>query len=69
MDVKSRWIPLHGTKWLMFHGHLDPFPKPLLGGRTNTKPEVHHGILKVHKRRFIIFYQVWEPHMNRNALR
>jgi hypothetical protein len=25
----------------MFHGHLDYFPKPPLGGRPNTKPRSH----------------------------
>ena len=28
---------LHGIKWIMFHGHLDYFPKSPLGGRPNTK--------------------------------
>ena len=28
---------LHGIKWIVFHGHLDYFPKPSLGGRPNTK--------------------------------
>jgi hypothetical protein len=27
---------LHGIQWIMFHGHLDHFQKPLLGGRSNT---------------------------------
>jgi hypothetical protein len=29
---------LHGIEWIMFHGHLDYFQKPSLGGRPNTKP-------------------------------
>ena len=29
---------LHGIEWIMFHGRLDYFEKPLLGGRPNTKP-------------------------------
>ena len=29
---------LHGIEWIVFHGHLDCFQKPLLGGRPNTKP-------------------------------
>jgi hypothetical protein len=32
---------LHGIIWTTFHGHLDYFPKPLLRGRSNTKPEDH----------------------------
>jgi hypothetical protein len=28
---------LHGIEWIMFHGHLDYFQKPPLGGRLNTK--------------------------------
>jgi hypothetical protein len=40
--VNARWLKslhgfLHGLKWIMFHGHLDYFQKPLLGGRPNTK--------------------------------
>ena len=27
---------LHGTKWIMCHGHLDYFQKPTLGGRPNS---------------------------------
>jgi uncharacterized alpha/beta hydrolase family protein len=25
--VKSTWMPLHGIKWIMYHGHLDFFFK------------------------------------------
>ena len=28
---------LHGIEWIMFHGHLDCFQKPPLGGRPNRK--------------------------------
>ena len=28
---------LHGIEWIMFHGHLDCFREPPLGGRPNTK--------------------------------
>ena len=27
--------------WIMFHGHLDCFQKPPLGGTPNTKPGDH----------------------------
>ena len=27
---------IHGIEWIMFHGHLDYFPRPPLGGRPNT---------------------------------
>ena len=44
----------------MFHGHLDYFQKPPLGGRPNTKPG-DHGTPNAHNRRFILFYHVWGP--------
>ena len=41
--MNARWMHnlhgfLHGIKWIVFHGHLIYFQKPLLGGRPNTKP-------------------------------
>ena len=51
---------LHGIKWIMFHGHLDYFPKPPLGGRPNTKPG-HHGTPNAYNCCFILFYHVWGP--------
>jgi hypothetical protein len=41
--VNARWMKclhgfLHDIEWIMFHGHLDYFQKPPLGGRLNTKP-------------------------------
>ena len=35
--VNARWMEhvhgfLHGIEWIMFHGHLDYFEKPFLGG-------------------------------------
>ena len=44
--VTARWMySLHGflsdIPWIMFHGHLDYFQKPPLGGRPNTKPGDH----------------------------
>ena len=45
----------------MFHGHLDYFQKPPLGGRPNTKPG-DHGTPYAHNRRFILFYNVRKPH-------
>jgi hypothetical protein len=59
MDVKSIWI-LHGIKWIIFHGHLDYFQKPPLGGRPNTKPG-DHGTPNAHNRWFLLFYHVWKP--------
>ena len=44
----------------MFHGHLDYFPKPPLGGRANTKPG-DHGTLDAHNHLFNLFYCVWGP--------
>ena len=46
--VNARWMQslhgfLHGIEWIMFHGHLDCFQKPPLGGRPNTKPLGDHG--------------------------
>jgi hypothetical protein len=39
----------------MFHGHLDYFQKPPLGGRPNTKPGDHE-TPNTHNRWFILFY-------------
>ena len=44
----------------MFHGHLDYFQKPSLGGWPNTKPG-DHGTPNVHNHWFILFYHVWGP--------
>ena len=38
MDVSLHGF-LHGIEWIMFHGHLDDFQKPPLGGRPNPKRE------------------------------
>ena len=40
--MTARWMSslhgfLHNIEWIMFHGHLDYFQKPSLGGRPNTK--------------------------------
>ena len=63
--VNARWMwslhgCLHGIKWIMFHGHLDYFQKPPLGGRSNTKLG-DHGTPNAHNRWFILFYHVWGP--------
>ena len=42
----------------MFHGYLDYFQKPPLGGRPNIKLE-DHGTLNTHDRWFILLYHVW----------
>ena len=44
---------LHGIEWIMFHGHLDCFRKPPLGGKPNTKPG-DRGILNAHNCWFIL---------------
>ena len=44
----------------MFHDYFDYSQKPLLGGRSDTKPG-DHGTPNVHNRWFIIFYHVWRP--------
>ena len=51
---------LHGIQWIMFHGHLDYFQEPPLGGRPNTKLE-DLGTPNAHYRLFILFYHVWGP--------
>jgi hypothetical protein len=43
---------------LCFHGPLDYFQKPLLGGRLNTKLG-DHDTPNPHNRWFILFYHVW----------
>jgi hypothetical protein len=43
-----------------FHGHLDYFQKPSLGGRSNTKPG-DYGTLNAHNCWFILFYHMWGP--------
>jgi hypothetical protein len=67
-DQRSMWLQdackvymhgfLHGIEWIMFHGHLDYFQKPLLGGRPNTKPG-DHGTPNAHNHWFFRFYHVW----------
>ena len=38
MDVKSTWIASYmASNGSCYHGHLDYFQKPPLGGRPNTK--------------------------------
>ena len=56
MDEKSTWIPTW-HKWTIFHGHLDYYQKPPLGGRPHTKPE-DHGTPNAHNRWFILVYHV-----------
>jgi hypothetical protein len=51
---------LHGIEWIVFHGHLDCFPTPPLGGRSNTKSR-DQGTLNAHNRWFILFYHMWGP--------
>ena len=44
----------------MFHGHLDYFQKPPLGGRSYTKLG-DQGISNAHNCWFVLFYHVWGP--------
>ena len=60
MGVFSLCGFLHGVEWIMFHGHLDYFQKPPLGGRPHTKPG-DHGTINVHNYWFILFYHVRRP--------
>ena len=61
MDVNWTWIPTwHWMDHVSWHGHLDFFQKPLLGGRPNTNLG-GHDTLDAHNRMFIIFYHVWGP--------
>ena len=47
--VTARWMyslhgfMFHGIEWIVFHGHLDYFSKPLLGDRPNTNPPGDYG--------------------------
>ena len=77
MWLNARWMQslhgfVHGIEWIMFHGHLDYFQKPPLGGRPNTKPR-DHGTLNAPNRWFIPFYHGWAPpawiEINRNGIR
>ena len=44
-------------EWIKFHGHLDYFQKPSLGGRPNIKLR-DHGTSNAHNRWFILFNRV-----------
>ena len=57
MDVKCTWILTWHQMDRVFHGHLDYFQEPPLGGRPNTKPG-DHGTLNAHNRWFILFFHV-----------
>ena len=61
----ARWMRslhgfLHSIKWTMFHGHLDYFQKPPLGGRPNAKPR-DHVAPNAHKCCFILFDHMRGP--------
>jgi hypothetical protein len=50
---------LQGIEWIMFHGHLDKFKKPPLGGRPNTKfISVDHDTPNSQNRWFVLFYHM-----------
>ena len=64
--VNTRWMWnlhgfLHGIQWIMFHGHLEYFHKPPLGGRRKTKPPWDHGSPNSYYHWFILVYHVWGP--------
>ena len=57
--ARARWMYglhgfLHGTEWIMFHGHLDYFQNPSLGGRLDTKLG-DHDIPNAHNHWFVLF--------------
>ena len=63
--VNARWAWsqhgfLHGIEWIMFHGHLNYFQRPSLGGWLDTKLG-DHGTPNAYNRWFILFYHVWGP--------
>ena len=71
--VNARWMSslhgfLSGIDWIVFHGRLDYFQKPPLGGRSNVKPG-DHGTPNVHNRWFSLCYHVWGPCMNKISLK
>ena len=60
MWMQDGWIPslhgfLRGIEWIVFHGHLDYFQRPPLGGRPDTKPVGDHGSPNVHNCWVILF--------------
>ena len=75
--VNARWMwslhgSLHGIEWIVFHGYLDCFQKPPLGGRLNTNPLGDHGTPNGHNCWIIWFYYVWGPawiEIHRNSIR
>ena len=61
----ARWIQtlhgfLHGIQWIMFHGRLDCYQKPPLGGRPNTKSG-DHDTQNAHNCWFILLYHARRP--------
>ena len=68
-DQRSMWME-DGCKVYMdsymasngsrFHGHMDYFQEPPLGGNPDTKPG-DHGTPNAHNRWFILFHHVWGP--------
>ena len=52
----------------MFHGHLDHFQKPSLGGWPHTKSG-DHGTPNAHNRWLILFLSCVRTYMNRNSLK
>jgi hypothetical protein len=71
--VNARWMEslhelLHNIEWIMYHGHLDYFHKPSLGGRPNTKPRDH----STPNTPILLIYSILSrvrTRMNRNSLK
>jgi hypothetical protein len=59
---------LHGIERVMFHGHLNYFQKPPLGGGPNTKPR-DHGTPNAHNHWFILILSYVRTRVNRNSLK
>ena len=54
---------LHGIGWIMFHGHLDYFQRPPLGGRPNTKWG-DQNTMNAHNRWIFLFLSWMEVRLN-----
>ena len=64
--VNARWMYSlhgfpHGIKWTTFHGRVDYFQNPPLGGRPNTKPG-DHGTMYAQTVDLFYFTMVEDPH-------
>jgi hypothetical protein len=62
-------IPTMASNGIMFHGHLDYFRRPPLGGRPNTNQLGDHGTPNAHNRGFLLFFSCVRTHMNEHSLK